>query len=270
MPGALIADRTALEFKPSTDGSLFVVSDRKRVLELPGVIVRPRKGPPPLVDIDLPFIGTLYQSSDARAYLDNMVPLALTLRTDPAHPDARRARGPARRQDPLPRRRVPRHTPRHRPPDRPTARARGRVRPARAPDLRAPRHPRGSPRHHPRHGPSSRHTLRPQTPGAARDPPPRAARRGPDAPPRPRPAAPRAAPPWRSSRPTSPTISRAPGSRSTRRPRSRSPTSSRRTVRRTPTTSPRPGAWSPIPWRWPASRPLAPSCSPCSRLATRR
>lgn len=74
VPGALIADRTAIEFKASADGSIFVVSDRKRVLELPGVTIRPRKGPPPLADIDLPFIGTLYQSSEARAYLDNMVP----------------------------------------------------------------------------------------------------------------------------------------------------------------------------------------------------
>ena len=72
IPGALIADRTALEFKPSTDGSIFVVSDRKRPLELPGVIVRPRRGPPPLADLDRPFIGTLFQSCDARAYLDNM------------------------------------------------------------------------------------------------------------------------------------------------------------------------------------------------------
>jgi hypothetical protein len=34
VPGALIADRTAIEFKPSPDGSIFVVSDRKRPLEL--------------------------------------------------------------------------------------------------------------------------------------------------------------------------------------------------------------------------------------------
>lgn len=74
MPEALIADRTAIEFKPSPDGSIFVVSDRKRPLELPGVTVRPRKGPPPLADLDLPFIGSLFQSCDARAYLDNMAP----------------------------------------------------------------------------------------------------------------------------------------------------------------------------------------------------
>ncbi len=74
VPEALIADRTALELKPAADGSIFVVSDRKRDLELPGVIIRPRRGPPPLVGMDGPFIGGLFVSSEARAYLDNMVP----------------------------------------------------------------------------------------------------------------------------------------------------------------------------------------------------
>ena len=74
LPGALIADRTALELRPSADGSIFVVADRKRDLELPGVIVRPRRGPPPLMGMDGPFIGGLFVSSEARAYLDNMVP----------------------------------------------------------------------------------------------------------------------------------------------------------------------------------------------------
>lgn len=74
LPGALIADRTALELKPAPDGTVFVVSDRKRDIELPGLIIRPRKGPPPLAGSDLPFIGDLFRSSDARAYLDNMAP----------------------------------------------------------------------------------------------------------------------------------------------------------------------------------------------------
>jgi len=74
VPEALIADRTALELKPAADGSIFVVSDRRRDLELPGVIVRPRRGPPPLAGLDGPFIGGLFVSSEARAYLDNMVP----------------------------------------------------------------------------------------------------------------------------------------------------------------------------------------------------
>lgn len=74
VPGALIADRTALEIKPAADGSIFVVADRKRDLELPGVLVRPRRGPPPLAGVDQPFIGGLFLSGEARAYLDNMAP----------------------------------------------------------------------------------------------------------------------------------------------------------------------------------------------------
>lgn len=70
-PGALIADRTALENVPAEDGSIFIVSNRKRDIELPGLKIRPRKGAEPLPD-DLPFIGGLRLSSTARAYLDNM------------------------------------------------------------------------------------------------------------------------------------------------------------------------------------------------------
>jgi hypothetical protein len=73
VPGALIADRTAIEYRPAPDGSIFVVSDRKRDVELPGLTIRPRKGPPPL-DTDLPYVGDLRVSSRARAYLDNLVP----------------------------------------------------------------------------------------------------------------------------------------------------------------------------------------------------
>jgi hypothetical protein len=73
VPGALIADRTALESRPARDGSVFVVADRKRDVELPGLIIRPRKGPGPL-PTDQPFIGDLFLSSPARAYLDNLAP----------------------------------------------------------------------------------------------------------------------------------------------------------------------------------------------------
>ncbi len=70
VPGALIADRTA-ENQPSAGGSVFVVSNRKRAVELPGLTIHPRKGHPPL-ETDPPFIGGLRLSSPARAYLDNM------------------------------------------------------------------------------------------------------------------------------------------------------------------------------------------------------
>src|ERR1700677_4115459 len=43
-PDALIADRTALENQPAADGSVFLISEKKRETELPGVTLRPRKG----------------------------------------------------------------------------------------------------------------------------------------------------------------------------------------------------------------------------------
>lgn len=72
VPGALIADRTAIENRPASDGSIFVVSDRKRDIVLPGITIRSRSGAPPL-ESDRPFVGGLFLSSTARAFLDNMV-----------------------------------------------------------------------------------------------------------------------------------------------------------------------------------------------------
>ncbi|MDC0669401.1 Fic family protein [Nannocystis radixulma] len=72
LPGALVADRTALEAAPAADGSVFVVADRKRDIELPGLVIRPRRGPPRL-ESDRSFIEGLFLSSEARAFLDNMV-----------------------------------------------------------------------------------------------------------------------------------------------------------------------------------------------------
>ena len=73
LPGALIADRTALENRPAADGSVFLIADHKRDIALPGVTLRPRKGPPAL-DNDRTFIGSLRLASPARAYLENMRP----------------------------------------------------------------------------------------------------------------------------------------------------------------------------------------------------
>jgi hypothetical protein len=70
-PDALIADRTALENKPAADGSVFIISNKKRDIELPSVTFRPRKGAPAL-DTDLPFAGGARLSSTARAFLENM------------------------------------------------------------------------------------------------------------------------------------------------------------------------------------------------------
>jgi hypothetical protein len=72
-PGALIADRTALENAPARDGSVCLVTERGADIELPGFVLRPRRGEPPQ-SADRPFIGGLFLSSTARAYLENMRP----------------------------------------------------------------------------------------------------------------------------------------------------------------------------------------------------
>jgi hypothetical protein len=73
VPGALIADRTAIEMAPAIDGSIFVIAERKRDISLPGITIKSRKGHAPLAT-DRPFIDGLYLSSQARAYLENMAP----------------------------------------------------------------------------------------------------------------------------------------------------------------------------------------------------
>ena len=70
-PGALIADRTAFEAAPASDGSLCLVSKRGRGVELPGVVLRPRRGPG-AIGSDMAFVSGLHLSSRARAFVENM------------------------------------------------------------------------------------------------------------------------------------------------------------------------------------------------------
>ncbi len=70
-PGSVIADRTALEHRPAKDGSIFIVSKKKRPVLLPGLSIYPRKGHGPLNE-DKPFMETLYLSCPARAFLENL------------------------------------------------------------------------------------------------------------------------------------------------------------------------------------------------------
>ncbi len=72
-PGALVADRTAFEATPASDGSLCLVSESGRRIELPGVVLRPRRGPGPTRS-DMPFVNGLHLSSRARGYLENLRP----------------------------------------------------------------------------------------------------------------------------------------------------------------------------------------------------
>ena len=72
-PGALVADRTALEVEPAADGSVCLVTHRGRDIVLPGVQLRPRRSAGPTPE-DRPFMAGLFLSSSARAYLDNLHP----------------------------------------------------------------------------------------------------------------------------------------------------------------------------------------------------
>lgn len=70
-PGALIADRTALENAPAAEGSVCLVAPSGLSIALPGIVLRPRRGPGPQPS-DRPFLDGLYLSSTARAWLDNL------------------------------------------------------------------------------------------------------------------------------------------------------------------------------------------------------
>ena len=70
-PGALIADRTALENVPASDGSVCLIAARGRDIRLPGHTLRPRRGMAAL-PTDRPFLGELFLCSTARALLENM------------------------------------------------------------------------------------------------------------------------------------------------------------------------------------------------------
>ncbi len=74
LPGALIVDRTALENRPASDGSVFLVADRSYDLVLPGITFRPRAGFGPIAGVDRPFLGGLWMSAPGRALLENMRP----------------------------------------------------------------------------------------------------------------------------------------------------------------------------------------------------
>ncbi len=76
-PGAVVVDRSAFEARPSADGSLFLDAGPnyagRRPLRLPGLTLRPRRGPGP-APRDMPHLDGLHFSSRPRAMLDNIRP----------------------------------------------------------------------------------------------------------------------------------------------------------------------------------------------------
>lgn len=76
MPGAVIVDRSVRDGGLGADGSLYVVADRPRPLNLEGVTVFPRRGSGPLEgDMDLP--AGVHMAGVARSLLENLAPTRL-------------------------------------------------------------------------------------------------------------------------------------------------------------------------------------------------
>jgi Fic/DOC family len=76
-PGAVVVDRSAFEASPSPDGSLFLDAgpaySRKQPVNLPGLVLRPRRGVGP-VSGDMPFMDGLHLAGTGRKFLENMRP----------------------------------------------------------------------------------------------------------------------------------------------------------------------------------------------------
>jgi hypothetical protein len=74
-PGAVVVDRSAFEAKPSEDGSLFLDAGpeyrNRRPVRLPGLVLRPRRGPGPIAG-DMPFMEGLHFAGPGRKYLEAM------------------------------------------------------------------------------------------------------------------------------------------------------------------------------------------------------
>jgi hypothetical protein len=70
-PGAIIADRTAIEMKPTKNGEIFVISSKTRPISFGNFTVYPRRGAPALEN-DIPFMGNMFLMSEPRKYLENM------------------------------------------------------------------------------------------------------------------------------------------------------------------------------------------------------
>lgn len=74
-PGAVVVDRSGIDARPADDGSLFLDAGPdyagRRPVPLPGLTLRPRRGPGPIAN-DMPYLEGLYFSSRPRALLDNV------------------------------------------------------------------------------------------------------------------------------------------------------------------------------------------------------
>ena len=71
-PNAVIADRSAMELRPTKNGEIFIISDKAtRPVFFGKYAIYPRKGVTALTD-DAPFMGKLFLMSEPRKFLENM------------------------------------------------------------------------------------------------------------------------------------------------------------------------------------------------------
>ena len=87
-PGSLLSHRTAIEFQPSPQATVYLTTSSRRIVRWPGVDLNFTDGPGPQPD-DNPIAGQLYVSSLERASLENLLPTRKRGKEDRALPQAR-------------------------------------------------------------------------------------------------------------------------------------------------------------------------------------
>lgn len=70
-PNAVLSHRSALEFKPTSSGQIFLTHSYTKKVTLPGVVIRFLKGPGPISGDNI-IAGQLYASQRERALLENL------------------------------------------------------------------------------------------------------------------------------------------------------------------------------------------------------
>lgn len=70
-PNSVLSHRSAIEFKPTTAGHIFVTYKYTKKIKLPGITIRFLEGKGPIQG-DNPFSGQLYVSQQERAFLENL------------------------------------------------------------------------------------------------------------------------------------------------------------------------------------------------------
>jgi hypothetical protein len=70
-PDARLSHRSALEFKPTSQGHIYLTYSYSSNVSLPGLTVHLLKGPGP-IEGDNPFFENLFASQEARAFLENL------------------------------------------------------------------------------------------------------------------------------------------------------------------------------------------------------